>query len=98
METSMKYTQNLLIALALTLSFSGSLQAAPDYADIKGSVGMTKDQVKEKFGLPDKAMDAIDPNRRGTWVYRKVIHPESGKPVSCILLFTENGVYAVSCS
>jgi len=99
MEAPMKYIHNLLMVLTFTLAFfSGNLQAAPDYTDIKGSIGMTKNQVKEKFGSPDKAMDAINPNSRGTWVYRKVIHPESGKAVSCLLVFSATGVAAVSCS
>ena len=92
----MKYINNLFVLLVF--SFSANLMAAPDYTEITGSVGMSKEQVKEKFGAPDKAMDAlVDPNSKGTWIYRNVIHPDSGKPVSCHMVFYATGVAAVRC-
>ncbi len=85
--------------ILLILASSRSLLAAPDYAAIKQVIGMSENEVKERLGAPDKAMDALaDHNSVGTWIYRGVIHPDSGKAVSCFLYFRASGVVKVVCS
>jgi len=87
------------VSMLLMLLASSALMAAPDYAEIRNTIGMSKEQVKARFGPPDKAMDPMaDPNSQGTWAYRRVIHPDSGKKVSCFLYFYPGGIAKVVCS
>jgi hypothetical protein len=50
-----------------------------DYKTLKEAVGMTKNQVKEKFGIPRDASDH-------DFSY-DVIQPDTGKEGSCLVRF-----------
>lgn len=70
----------LLYAVSLTAF------AAPDYATIKSSLGMSKDEMRAKFGRPDHATDsAFYPG--GHWYYKNVIHPDTGTTNICAVSF-----------